>query len=80
VATALGWVGGMGRVGGFMGGLLGGLMIAAGWTNSTIFFVIALPLLLCIAGVVVLWVERRRRAGEAPDADHADGPMVATAG
>jgi len=51
-STGVGWALGVGRIGSIVGPLLGGWMIARGWSNINIFEFASLPL-LCAAAVVI---------------------------
>ncbi|MFH8798193.1 MFS transporter [Streptomyces sp. NPDC017936] len=53
-ATGMGWMSGVGRIGTLASGLLGGVMIDAGWGISRIFFVMCLPLALTGAAALLL--------------------------
>jgi AAHS family 4-hydroxybenzoate transporter-like MFS transporter len=50
-STGVGWALGIGRVGSIVGPLMGGWLMARGWSNVNIFELAALPM-LCAAGVV----------------------------
>ena len=59
-ATGLGAASGAGRAGTLTSGLLGGLMIGAGWSISTVFLTLAGPILVGIAAIQALRVITRR--------------------
>jgi AAHS family 4-hydroxybenzoate transporter-like MFS transporter len=60
-ATGLGWASGAGRLGTVASGLLGGLMLAAGWTIDMIFLAMGAPVALGILTMLLLRCEDRRR-------------------
>jgi AAHS family 4-hydroxybenzoate transporter-like MFS transporter len=60
-ATGIGWASGAGRLGTVASGLLGGLMLAAGWSINTIFLAMGAPVALGIVAAFVLRAEDRRR-------------------
>lgn len=53
-ATGMGWMSGVGRIGTLASGLLGGIMIGAGWSISRIFFVLCVPLAVTGAAALLL--------------------------
>lgn len=55
-ASALGWALGIGRLGGLLGPLIGGYLLAAALPFPAYFLVFAIPAVLCSATVVVLRV------------------------
>ncbi|MEU9059200.1 MFS transporter [Streptomyces sp. NPDC048430] len=61
-ATGLGWMSGVGRLGTLTSGLLGGIMIGAGWGISRIFLVLGVPLLLGALAALLLGARPRRPA------------------
>lgn len=50
---------GIGRVGGILGPLVVGAALAAGWSAGTVFYALAVPMLL--SAVIVLYLGRRSR-------------------
>lgn len=60
-ATGVGWALGIGRIGAIVGPLIGGVMLAAHWTSSTLYAVSAIPELVAILAILGLMVLRRRR-------------------
>ncbi|SPE99914.1 MFS transporter [Streptomyces sp. MA5143a] len=65
-ATGMGWMSGVGRVGTLASGLLGGIMISAGWGISGIFYVLCAPLALTGAAALLLRNEVRRPVRSLP--------------
>ncbi|SAK94698.1 major facilitator transporter [Caballeronia calidae] len=62
-STGIGWSLGIGRVGSVIGPLVGGQMIALGWSNVALFHAAALPVLCSTALVAVLAFVRREKGG-----------------
>ncbi|UZG55084.1 MFS transporter [Rhodococcus opacus] len=60
-ATGMGWTSGVGRLGTLTSGLLGGLMIGAGWSISRIFLVLGIPIALGVGAVLALRADTRHR-------------------
>ncbi|USQ85718.1 MFS transporter [Streptomyces phaeoluteigriseus] len=58
-ATGMGWTSGVGRIGTLASGLLGGVMIGAGWGISRIFLVLCVPLALTSTAALLLRNEVR---------------------
>lgn len=61
-ATGVAWMSGVGRFGNVASGVLGGLMIGAGWSIGQIFFTLAFPPIAGIMAVIGLSVLTRRHA------------------
>ncbi|WP_406729464.1 MFS transporter [Streptomyces sp. GD-15H] len=59
-STGVGWALGIGRVGGIVGPLLVGALLAAGWSHQQLFLTLAIPSALC--GLIVLYLGRRAKA------------------
>lgn len=59
-ATGVSWMHSFGKAGSIVSGLLGGIMISAGWGISGIFLVLGFPLLLGACVIVALWLNTRR--------------------
>ncbi|MEU1213284.1 MFS transporter [Streptomyces sp. NPDC005791] len=53
-ATGMGWMSGVGRIGTLASGLLGGIMIGAGWSISRILFVLCVPLAVTSTSALLL--------------------------
>lgn len=63
-STGLGWGLGLGRFGPVLSPLVGGLLIAAGWTQAALLTAAAVPALICAGATLFLAiVEKRRRPG-----------------
>jgi AAHS family 4-hydroxybenzoate transporter-like MFS transporter len=82
-ATGVGWAVGVGRVGGIVGPVLGGVLIAAGVSTPNLFLVAAVASLGAAAAVFGL--ARRRKAGDeiaalADKATHREGPATVSSG
>lgn len=60
-ATGMGWASGAGRLGTLATGLIGGLMLAAGWRINEIFLVMGAPVAIGILIALVLRADHRRR-------------------
>ncbi|TKG69691.1 aromatic acid/H+ symport family MFS transporter [Prauserella endophytica] len=60
-ATGMGWANGAGRLGTLASGLLGGLMLTAGWTIDMIFLAMGAPVAVGIAAAFLLRADDRRR-------------------
>jgi AAHS family 4-hydroxybenzoate transporter-like MFS transporter len=63
-ATGMGWTSGVGRLGTLASGVLGGLMLAAGWGLPTIFLTLGVPLLAGAGAALALRAETRRRGDD----------------
>ena len=59
-ATGVGWCLGFGRVGSIISPILGGLALAAGWTNRDLFGVSAIPAVVACLAVFLLSIHGRR--------------------
>jgi AAHS family 4-hydroxybenzoate transporter-like MFS transporter len=55
-AIGLGWTFGIGRIGAVGGPFLAGLLFAAGWSPSSVFYLMAVPMLIGTFGVVIMAV------------------------
>lgn len=53
-STGVGWALGIGRLGGIVGPLLVGAMVAAHWSFASVFYALAIPMLVAAAAVFVL--------------------------
>ncbi|SAK41620.1 major facilitator transporter [Caballeronia pedi] len=62
-STGIGWSLGIGRVGSVIGPLVGGQMIALGWSNVALFHAAAVPVLCSTLLVAVLAVVQREKGG-----------------
>ncbi|MGW0555837.1 MFS transporter [Streptomyces sp. NPDC002926] len=62
-ATGMGWMSGMGRLGTLASGLLGGVLIGAGWGISQIFFLLCVPLAFTGTAALALRKEVAARGG-----------------
>ena len=60
-ATGVSWMHSAGKLGAILSGLLGGVMIAAGWGIGAIFISMAIPLLIAVAGFAWLGYRNRPR-------------------
>ncbi|EST33054.1 MFS transporter [Streptomyces roseochromogenus] len=67
-ATGMGWMSGIGRIGTLTSGLLGGVMIGAGWGIPRILFVLCVPLALTSAAALLLRKAVPPPVPPAPDA------------
>lgn len=74
----VGWALGVGRLGGIAGPLVVGAALAAGWPVSTVFYAMAVPMLL--AGVTVLVLGRRYGSGRRSAAAGSKAAEAKTAG
>jgi AAHS family 4-hydroxybenzoate transporter-like MFS transporter len=61
-STGIGWGLGIGRLGAVISPIVGGLVLAAGWSQSELFSAAAVPALICAGGVVLMGLAERRRA------------------
>jgi AAHS family 4-hydroxybenzoate transporter-like MFS transporter len=68
-ATGVSWMLGIGRFGGILGALLGGVLLGAGWSFATIFAVLAIPAALaaCAVGIKGLYYDARVRGQAAAE-------------
>ena len=62
-ATGVSWANGIGRSGSILGSLLGGAMLALGWTVTTVYALVAIPALVSAAALLILGATERRRHG-----------------
>ena len=62
-ATGVGWGIGIGRIGGVIGPLVAGALVAAGWTPRAVFIAAGLPILLTAAVALALHVAVSRATG-----------------
>lgn len=60
-ATGVSWMHSAGKLGAILSGLLGGVMIAAGWGIGAIFISMAIPLLIAVAGFAWLGYRNQPR-------------------
>ncbi|WP_331457972.1 MFS transporter [Burkholderia sp. BDU5] len=66
-STGIGWSLGVGRVGSVLGPLVGGQLIALGWSNDALFHAAAVPVLCSAVFVIGLASVTRRRGAAAPN-------------
>jgi AAHS family 4-hydroxybenzoate transporter-like MFS transporter len=59
-STGVGWGLGIGRVGAVISPIVGGLVLAAGWTQLELFAAAATPALICAAGTALMGLAERR--------------------
>ncbi len=62
-ATGVGWGIGIGRIGGVIGPLIAGALVAAGWTPRAVFIAAGLPILLTAVVALALHVAVSRAPG-----------------
>lgn len=60
-STGVGWGLGIGRLGAVISPTVGGLVLAAGWSQPELFAAAAVPALICAAGTVLMGAAERRR-------------------
>jgi MFS transporter, AAHS family, 4-hydroxybenzoate transporter len=60
-ATGIGWALGVGRIGAIVGPLVGGALVAAGWSVATVILANTVPAIIAAIAIVAL---RRKRAAE----------------
>ena len=60
-ATGVSWANGIGRSGSIVGSLLGGGMLALGWEVTTVYALVAIPVLVSAAALLILGVAERSR-------------------
>jgi AAHS family 4-hydroxybenzoate transporter-like MFS transporter len=60
-STGVGWGLGIGRIGAVISPIIGGLVLAAGWTQPKLFAAAAIPALICAGGTVLMGLAERRR-------------------
>jgi AAHS family 4-hydroxybenzoate transporter-like MFS transporter len=53
-ATGLGWALGVGRIGSFIGPILGGMFLAAGWSVNAVILVNVVPAVICALAILAL--------------------------
>lgn len=53
-AIGLGWTFGVGRIGAILGPMLAGLLLAASWTPASIYYLMALPMLVGGAAIAIM--------------------------
>ncbi|WP_329240877.1 MFS transporter [Streptomyces sp. NBC_01478] len=74
-ATGMSWASSMGKLGPVLCGLLGGLMVRAGWTLSTVLLTLAAPVALCVLAALTLQSRHRTpRAAELHTAEPHPAP------
>lgn len=71
-ATGVSWANGVGRSGAVVGSMIGGTMLALGWSLASVFLAVALPAFVAGAAMIMLGWVRARRAG-APQLAAAPG-------
>ncbi len=60
-ATGVSWANGIGRSGSIVGSLLGGLLLGLGWGPTTIYALVAIPVIISALALATLGVVRRRK-------------------
>lgn len=66
-ATGMSWATSVGKLGPVASGLLGGLMVEAGWSLGTVLATLAVPVALCVAAAFALRARARtRESGPTP--------------
>ncbi|MES4889663.1 MFS transporter [Streptomyces sp. NPDC096012] len=79
-STGVGWALGIGRVGGILGPIVVGTALAAGWSPSTVFYAMSVPMLAAGLAVVLLGMRYGRSADDsAPSAGPPDAQTPAPA-
>ncbi|WP_405716389.1 MFS transporter (plasmid) [Streptomyces xanthophaeus] len=63
-ATGVSWANSVGKVGPLAGGLLGGMMVDAGWTLATVLLVLALPVAVGLVATLTLNARSRGRQAD----------------
>lgn len=63
-ATAVSWANSVGKVGPLAGGLLGGIMVDAGWSLATVLLVLALPVASALLATLALPARSRKQQEE----------------
>lgn len=63
-STGVGWALGIGRIGSIIGPVVGGIILALGWTTAQLFTVVAIPALFATAAVLALGMQVRRQSGK----------------
>ncbi len=63
-ATGMSWAASMGKLGPVLCGVLGGLMVKAGWSLSTVLFTLTAPTALCVLAALTL--QHRHRPAPTP--------------
>jgi AAHS family 4-hydroxybenzoate transporter-like MFS transporter len=63
-ATGVGWGIGVGRVGGVIGPLIAGALVAAGWPARAIFIAAGLPIVVAAGAALALHLAVRRAASD----------------
>lgn len=58
-ATGMSWAASMGKLGPVLCGVLGGLMVKAGWSLSTVLFTLTAPTALCVLAALTLQARHR---------------------
>lgn len=61
-STGVGWALGIGRVGSIIGPVVGGLMIALGWTTDQLFTATAMPAVLASLAVFLIGIQTKMHA------------------
>ncbi|MET9258067.1 MFS transporter [Streptomyces sp. NPDC003717] len=73
-ATGVSWANTAGKLGPVASGLLGGLMVDAGWSLATVLLTLTVPVAVCVAAAVALATLGRRHAPATPAATTAPHP------
>ena len=71
-ATGVGWALGIGRLGAVVGPLLAGVLIAFHWRNSSLFIVLAIPLMIACVAVIIMGFAYHRRENRAVGVTQSD--------
>ena len=75
-STGIGWALGIGRIGSIIGPVVGGIILALGWTTTHLFAVVAVPALVAAAAVLALGLQVKRQNGESSDGVPAGRPSA----
>jgi AAHS family 4-hydroxybenzoate transporter-like MFS transporter len=66
-ATGVGYALGVGRIGSVLGPVIGGMLLALGWSTSTLFLAAAVPAVVCAAAVALLRLQYRAPLAQLTD-------------
>lgn len=69
-ATGVSWMNGIGRGGGILGSLIGGLLLSLGWQFGAVFAALAIPALIAATGVILHGLSTRAESGNATLPSH----------
>jgi MFS transporter, AAHS family, 4-hydroxybenzoate transporter len=67
-STGAGWAFGIGRVGSISAPIVGGYLIALGFSRESLFFMAAIPFIFCAAALYWMWSAKRAQDAEATPA------------